>query len=72
MGLKLGGSVPWEAQDAKFSRGLKPELEWKDYAVRFVVTFVQLWITVLESVVGVKRQSIGAGNGTVNGKAKAA
>lgn len=72
VGLKLGGHVPWEVKDAKFSRGLKPELEWKDHVVRIVVTVVQLWISVLEQVVGVKRQSItSAGNGTIDGKAKA-
>lgn len=73
VGLELGGSVPWEVADAKFSRGLKPELEWKDYAVRVVVTVVQLWVSVLEGVVGVKRQSVGGvGNGVVDGKAKGA
>lgn len=63
VGLQLGGSVPWEAQDAKFSRGLKPQLEWRDYVVRTVVTVIQLWITVLERVVGVKRQSLYSANG---------
>jgi predicted NAD/FAD-binding protein len=69
VGLKLGGSVPWEVKDAKFSRGLKPQLEWKDHVVRIVVTVVQVWITVFERVIGVQRQS--SGNGAVNGKAKA-
>ncbi|KAJ8105095.1 hypothetical protein OPT61_g10386 [Boeremia exigua] len=52
VGLQLGGSVPWEAQDAKFSRGLAPVLDWKDWAVRSIVTVMQIWITVLEHVVG--------------------
>ena len=70
VGLQLGGSVPWEAQDAKFSRGLKPELNWKDWFVRSVVVIVQLWITILERVIGVKRQSTSpVGN---SGKHKAA
>ncbi|KAF2624221.1 FAD/NAD(P)-binding domain-containing protein [Macroventuria anomochaeta] len=72
VGLELGGGVPWEVKDAKFGRGLKPELDWKDWVVRAVAVFVQLWITVLERVLGIKRQSMAnVGNGTVNGKAKA-
>jgi predicted NAD/FAD-binding protein len=62
VGLQLGGSVPWEVKDAKFSRGLKPMLGWKDWVVRFVVTVVQIWITILEWAVGIRRQS---GNGKV-------
>lgn len=57
VGLRLGGSVPWEVQDAKFSRGLKPTLDWKDWLLRTVVVAVQLWITVVESVTGMQRQS---------------
>ncbi|KAF3037741.1 hypothetical protein E8E11_000754 [Didymella keratinophila] len=59
VGLKLGGSVPWEVKDAKFSRGVKPQLEWKDHVVRIVVTVVQIWITLLERVIGVQGQSLG-------------
>jgi predicted NAD/FAD-binding protein len=65
VGLRLGGSVPWEAKDAKFSRGLKPILGWKDWAVRAVVMFMQVWIGVLERAVGINRQS------GVSGKVKA-
>jgi predicted NAD/FAD-binding protein len=65
VGLRLGGSVPWEAKDAKFSRGLKPILGWKDWAVRAVVMFMQVWIGVLERAVGINRQS------GVGGKVKA-
>lgn len=72
VGLQLGGSVPWEAQDAKFSRGLKPELDWRNYVVRTVVIVIQLWITVLERITGLTRQSTySGGNGVVNGKTKA-
>jgi predicted NAD/FAD-binding protein len=68
VGLRLGGSVPWEAQDAKFSRGTKPTLDWKDFVVRSVVVVMQLWITVLERVAGVTRQSISSNtNGVMNG-----
>lgn len=71
VGLQLGGSVPWKAQDAKFSRGLKPELNWKDWVVRTVVVVIQLWITVLEKVAGVNRQSMYSGGILANGKSKA-
>lgn len=33
----LGGEVPWERVDAKFVRGWKPVLGWKDYGVRAFV-----------------------------------
>lgn len=76
VGLRLGGEVPWEPKDAKFSRGLKPALGWKDYVVRMLVVVLQLYITVLERVVGVRGQremtEVHAnGGGLVNGKAKA-
>ena len=62
VGLRLGGSVPWEPKSAKFSRGVKPALGWKDIVVRVVVWVLQLYITILERVVGFRR-------GTPNGKA---
>lgn len=65
VGLRLGGSVPWEAKDAKFSRGLKPTLGWKDWVVRAVVVVMQMWIGVLERAAGINRSS------GVNGKVKA-
>jgi hypothetical protein len=74
VGLELGGSVPWEPKNAKFSRGVKPTLGWKDYVVRLIVVVLQLWIRLLERFAGVQRQkTIGArqnGNGLLNGKAK--
>ncbi|KAF2036260.1 amine oxidase [Setomelanomma holmii] len=54
VGLKLGGDVPWEVKDAKFSRGIRPTLWWKDYVVRFVVLVVQIWIRALEGVLRVR------------------
>ena len=60
--MRLGGSVPWEPKSAKFSRGVKPALGWKDIVVRVVVWVLQLYITILERVVGFRR-------GTPNGKA---
>ncbi|ORY11597.1 hypothetical protein BCR34DRAFT_601204 [Clohesyomyces aquaticus] len=77
VGLRLGGEVPWEAKDAKFSRGTSPVLEWKDYVVRVWVLVLQMFITVLERVSGVQRnpgESKGAvrvnGRGERNGKPK--
>ncbi|KAI2484636.1 Amine oxidase [Pyrenophora tritici-repentis] len=60
VGEKLGGSAGWDVVDAKFMRGRKPELEWKDNVVRVVVLLVQMWITVLEGLVGVKREGSAA------------
>ncbi|KAF2190624.1 amine oxidase [Zopfia rhizophila CBS 207.26] len=80
VGLRLGGSVSWEVQDAKFNRGLRPVLGWKDYLVRAVIVVVQLFIGILERVLGMERKSSkleGNGNAHVNdnsfanGKAKA-
>lgn len=58
IGEKLGGSAGWEVVDAKFMRGRKPVLEWKDYVVRLVVTLMQMGISILESLVGVERKRV--------------
>jgi predicted NAD/FAD-binding protein len=55
VGLRLGGSVPWEAKSAKFSRGQKPVLGWKDIVARVVVWVLQLYVSILERVLGVRR-----------------
>jgi len=55
VGLRLGGDVPWEVKNAKFSRGVRPVLGWRDYVVRIVIMVLQIWITVLERAMGVKR-----------------
>lgn len=52
VGLRLGGDVPWEVQDAKFSRGMVPVFTWKDYVAKIVISVLQIWIRVLEGVVG--------------------
>lgn len=78
VGLRLGGDVPWEVKDAKFSRGVKPVLGWKDYVVRVFVWVMQVWVGLLERIVGVKRRRVGGtglviGNGTgmtTNGEKK--
>lgn len=72
VGLRLGGDVPWEAKDAKFSRGLQPVLGWKDYAVRVVVLVLQLYISILDWVLSVRRrpQKLEV-NGYANGNGKA-
>lgn len=48
VGEKLGGSAGWEVVDAKFMRGRKPVLQWKDYVVRLVILLVQMVITIME------------------------
>lgn len=58
VGMRLGGEVPWEVVDAKFMRGLKPILNWKDYLLRFILGLVQLVISLLERVVGIQRQAV--------------
>lgn len=66
IGLRLGGSVPWEVKNAKFSRGLRPLFTWKDYLVRVVVLVLQFWISILERVLGIQRKrSQLQGNGVV-------
>jgi len=52
----LGGDAGWEVIDAKFMRGRKPVLEWKDQVVRIVIMLVQMWVSILEGLAGVKRQ----------------
>jgi predicted NAD/FAD-binding protein len=46
VGRRLGGSVPWEVVDAKFMRGRKPVLAWKDYAARLIVSLLQFVISL--------------------------
>ncbi|KAF1978114.1 amine oxidase-like protein [Bimuria novae-zelandiae CBS 107.79] len=75
VGLRLGGSVPWEPTDTKFIRGTAPVLGWKDYVVRAVVMLLQACISLLEFAVGVDRRKTKAevysnGNGVVGGKDK--
>ncbi|KAF1951115.1 amine oxidase-like protein [Byssothecium circinans] len=77
VGLRLRGSVPWEAKNAKFSRGTAPIRGWKDYVVRAIVVVLQLYISLLEVVTGVQRsrskvngKMVPNGNGVVNGKVK--
>ncbi|KAF2463479.1 FAD/NAD(P)-binding domain-containing protein [Lindgomyces ingoldianus] len=67
VGLRLGGEVTWEVKDANFSRGSRPVLDWKDYAVRIVILGLQLFITVLERVLVVHRmRGTPEGNGVVH------
>ncbi|KAL6703589.1 hypothetical protein ACN47E_009534 [Coniothyrium glycines] len=70
IGVQLGGSVPWEVVDAKFMRGLKPALQWKDYVVRVVVWGLQIWIRVLEGVLNGFGAAKGKGKRSVNGTTK--
>ncbi|KAF1991720.1 FAD/NAD(P)-binding domain-containing protein [Aulographum hederae CBS 113979] len=50
VGRMLGGSVPWEVVDAKFSRGKAPVLNWKDYLLRAWIVFIQFFIVMFGSV----------------------
>lgn len=47
---ELGGSVGWQVQDAKFSRGDKPTYTWRDYLARIVILAVLIWIRLLERI----------------------
>lgn len=78
VGLRLGGEIPWEVKNAKFSRGMRPTLGWKDYAVRVIIVVLQLYISILERVLGVRKERGGPeangwanGHTVANGKAKA-
>lgn len=74
VGLRLGGEVPWEAKDAKFSRGIAPVLGWKDYVLRTMVMLLQVYVSLVEVLVGVRRQrtnGIAYANGNGAGKTKA-
>lgn len=52
VGEKLGGSAGWDVVDAKFMRGRRPVLEWKDYFVRVLVVLMQMGITFLGGLIG--------------------
>lgn len=78
VGLRLGGSVPWEAKNAKYSRGTSPSLGWKDYVVRAIVLVLQFYISILDRVLGMRQKQVRSmvgvylnGNGVANGKTKA-
>jgi hypothetical protein len=78
VGLRLGGNVPWEAKNAKFSRGTAPVLGWNDHVLRAVVILLQVCLSLLELVVGTqgRRPESPAkvnsnGNDLANGKLKA-
>lgn len=52
VGEKLGGSAGWDVVDAKFMRGRRPVLEWKDYVVRVLIVLMQMGITFLGGLIG--------------------
>lgn len=75
VGQKLGGDVPWEVIDAKFMRGLKPTLAWRDHAVRLAIRALQAFINIIELVMGVQRhcarsKANHAANGVMTSKKK--
>ncbi|KAK7189303.1 amine oxidase [Paraphaeosphaeria sporulosa] len=75
VGLRLGGNVPWEAKNAKFSRGTAPVLGWKDFVLRAVVMILQLYVSLIDLAVGGRGRTLRPqavlqpiGNGVANGK----
>ncbi|KAH7075442.1 hypothetical protein BKA63DRAFT_511482 [Paraphoma chrysanthemicola] len=56
VGLNLGGDVPWEVKDAKFSRGMRPTLGWQDHVVRLIISVLQVCVQVWQVVVGERRE----------------
>lgn len=71
VGRRLGGEVPWEVIDAKFMRGLRPVRSLKDFLLRTVLQFMQLWISLVELVVGLcGQQPSNVRNLGANDKAK--
>lgn len=67
VGLRLGGDVPWEVKSAKFSRGKQPNFGRKDLVVSLVIRVLQLCISILERVFGVRRTRGFISDSTVNG-----
>ncbi|KAL5426231.1 hypothetical protein PMIN07_011677 [Paraphaeosphaeria minitans] len=75
IGLRLGGNVPWEAKNAKFSRGTAPVLGWKDFVLRALIMIVQVYLSLIDLVVGDRGRKAGTqavlqpiGNEMTNGK----
>lgn len=60
--VKLGGSVPWERKEAKYIRGKRPMLGWKDHVIRLVISWIQ-WLVVLVEWSYVLVTGFGSGNG---------
>ena len=48
----LGAEIPFEFVDSTFSRGRRPVLGWRDYAVRIFVHLVQLIVLVVGVGIG--------------------
>ncbi|KAK3623897.1 hypothetical protein LTR56_021353 [Elasticomyces elasticus] len=46
----LGAELPFDFVDSTYSRGHKPELDWRDYVLRLLLLVALLWIRVLEVV----------------------
>ena len=60
VGQRLGGDVPWDVIDAKFMRGYKPTLEWKDLVLRLLIRVLQSFLYIAERILGVKRYAFGS------------
>ncbi|KAK4953187.1 hypothetical protein LTR10_008893 [Elasticomyces elasticus] len=46
----LGAELPFDFVDSTYSRGHKPELDWRDYVLRLLLLVALFWIRMLEVV----------------------
>jgi predicted NAD/FAD-binding protein len=51
----LGARIPFKFKDSTFSRGKKPVLGLRDIILRLFLMIIQVWITVIERLLGVDR-----------------
>ncbi|QIW97679.1 hypothetical protein AMS68_003197 [Peltaster fructicola] len=48
----LGARVPFEFVDSTYSRGHRPVLNWKDYLLRLVLSYILIWLRIGGFVLG--------------------
>ena len=48
----LGASIPWDFVDSTFIRGKRPQLTWRDYAVRVLLWYIQSIIAIISWLAG--------------------
>jgi len=49
----LGAKLPFDFVDSTYSRGHKPELNWKDYVLRLLLLTILLWLRVIDWFVAI-------------------
>ncbi|KAI9799254.1 MAG: hypothetical protein M1833_004132 [Piccolia ochrophora] len=54
----LSAKLPFEFLDSTFSRGNRPELEWKDHCVRLAITILHFWISLFAEVIGMPSRAL--------------